>query len=497
MNEFTSQYLKRREELSGRQSGFTPAVIPLPTFSNAVTFQQRTKERTPSAPEPERVSLFRNDLLSKVSEKRVPDLSTRLRIRSESDTMRAEDLTRERRDILGFNPAPTQEQRDRVAEIDREREALRQRSGQLREDARWAEYGQLRYRPDFYANSTRPRSTLDDTRRRAGGEAVDERYLVGLEHAGGVGSMEWIERARQLTDDELAMYNYLRNTEGQESADAYLDLMEEALNQRVGGKQAEDIANIENPLLRTAATGAYAVGSGLDQFRTGVQQLFTEEALPTTATQFGAAQVREDLADASPSIGGKPLVLPGGASLGQAAFDLVSSAANMAPGMNRTFLAEDWKNLIPRKCWYEAGDEAADLVDDQVEVDIQGYDIDGEVVRAARQNAQSAGVDHMIHFQQRPVRELSHPKKYGFIITNPPYGERIEEKKNLPELYRQFGEQFAALDSWSAYVITAYEDAEKYMGRKADKNRKIYNGMMKTYFYQFLGPKPPRRRQGE
>lgn len=333
MNEFTSQYLKRREELSGRQSGFTPAVIPLPTFSNAVTFQQRTKERTPSAPEPERVSLFRNDLLSKVSEKRVPDLSTRLRIRSESDAMRAEDLTRERRDILGFNPAPTQEQRDRVAEIDREREALRQRSGQLREDARWAEYGQLRYRPDFAANSSRPRSTLDDTRRRAGGEAVDERYLVGLEHSGYVGSMEWIERARQLTDEELAVYNYLRNTEGQESADAYLDLMEETLNQRVGGKQAEAVSGIENPLLRTAATGLYAVGSGLDQFGTGVQQLFTEKALPTTATQFGAAQVREDLADASPSIGGKPLVLPGGASLGQAAFDLVSSAANMAPGL--------------------------------------------------------------------------------------------------------------------------------------------------------------------
>lgn len=257
----------------------------------------------------------------------------RLNAAADAARTRADSLTEERRDILGFNPAPTQEQRDRVAEIDREREALRQRSGQLREDARWAEYGQLRYRPDFYANSTRPRSTLDDTRRRAGGEAVDERYLVGLEHAGGVGSMEWIERARQLTDDELAMYNYLRNTEGQESADAYLDLMEETLNQRVGGKQAEDIANIENPLLRTATTGAYAVGSGLDQFGTGVKQLFTEEALPTTATQFGAAQVREDLADASPSIGGKPLVLPGGASLGQAAFDLVSSAANMAPGL--------------------------------------------------------------------------------------------------------------------------------------------------------------------
>lgn len=170
-------------------------------------------------------------------------------------------------------------------------------------------------------------------------------------------------------------------------------------------------------------------------------------------------------------------------------------AANIAPGMNREFLAEDWKNLIPRKCWYEAMDEAGELVDDQIEVDIQGYDLDGEIVKAARANARAAGVDHLIHFQQRPVSELSHPKKYGFLITNPPYGERLEEKKNLPELYRTLGERFAALDSWSAYVITAYEDMERYFGRKADKNRKIYNGMMKTYLYQFLGPKPPARRE--
>lgn len=168
-------------------------------------------------------------------------------------------------------------------------------------------------------------------------------------------------------------------------------------------------------------------------------------------------------------------------------------AANIAPGMNRSFLSEDWKNLIPRKCWYEAMDEAAELVDDTVTVDIQGYDIDGEIIKAARANAEAAGVGHMIHFQQRPVSQLSHPKKYGFLITNPPYGERIEEKKNLPELYTQIGERFRALDAWSAYIITAYEDVEKYMGRKADRNRKIYNGMMKTYYYQFLGPKPPRR----
>ena len=171
-------------------------------------------------------------------------------------------------------------------------------------------------------------------------------------------------------------------------------------------------------------------------------------------------------------------------------------AANMAPGMNREFLAEEWKNLIPKKCWYEAMDEANDLVKDDISVDIQGYDIDGEIVRAARANAAAAGVDHLIPFQQRPVSQLSHPKKYGFLITNPPYGERIEDKKNLPELYKTIGERFAALDSWSAYIITAYEDTERYFGRKADKNRKIYNGMMKTYFYQFMGPKPPSRNPG-
>ena len=168
-------------------------------------------------------------------------------------------------------------------------------------------------------------------------------------------------------------------------------------------------------------------------------------------------------------------------------------AANMAPGMNRSFLAEEWRNVIKRKCWYEAMDEAGDLVEEDVQVDIQGYDVDGDIVKAARTNAQSAGVDHMIHFQQRPVSALSHPKKYGFIISNPPYGERIEEKENLPALYREIGERFAALDAWSMYLITSYEDAQKYIGRKADKNRKIYNGMLKTYFYQFMGPKPPRR----
>ena len=168
-------------------------------------------------------------------------------------------------------------------------------------------------------------------------------------------------------------------------------------------------------------------------------------------------------------------------------------AANVAPGMNRDFTAEEWTNLIDRKLWYECVKEAEDMIDTTVKVDIQGYDIDGDVIKAARENAKRAGVEHMIHFQQRAVADLSHPKKYGFIITNPPYGERLEDKADLPELYTQIGQAYQRLDSWSMFLITSYTDTEKYIGRKADKNRKIYNGMLKTYFYSFLGPKPPKK----
>ena len=171
--------------------------------------------------------------------------------------------------------------------------------------------------------------------------------------------------------------------------------------------------------------------------------------------------------------------------------------ARIAPGMYRDFQGQSWDNLIPAKAWRDALAEAEDLVDRTVKMDIQGFDIDPQIVRAARENARRAGVDDMIHFQQRAVHQLNHPKKYGFVITNPPYGERMEEKEDLPTLYREIGQAFSRLDSWSEYVITAYEDAERYIGKKAAKNRKIYNGMMKTYFYQFLGPKPPRRKKNK
>ncbi len=167
-------------------------------------------------------------------------------------------------------------------------------------------------------------------------------------------------------------------------------------------------------------------------------------------------------------------------------------AANIAPGMNRSFTAEYWRNIINKKEWYNAVNEANDMIDINVDTDIQGYDIDDDMVGIARQNARMAGVDKLIHFQRRDIRDLSHNKKYGFIITNPPYGERLEEKANLPMLYKTIGERFKNLQDWSAYIITSYEDTEKYMGIKADRNRKIYNGMIKTYYYQFMGKKPPK-----
>lgn len=169
-------------------------------------------------------------------------------------------------------------------------------------------------------------------------------------------------------------------------------------------------------------------------------------------------------------------------------------AANMAPGMNRSFTAEAWTHVIPKQLWYDTVEEAQEMVDLDVETDLQGYDLDLDMIKIARANAKQAGVEKLIHFQQRDVADLKHSKKYGFIITNPPYGERLEEKKDLPALYTTIGEVYRNLDAWSLYMITSYEEAERYIGRKADKNRKLYNGMIRTYFYQFMGPKPPKKK---
>ncbi len=212
----------------------------------------------------------------------------------------------------------------------------------------------------------------------------------------------------------------------------------------------------------------------------------------------GAAPIAENLAAAlimlTPWKKDRILVDPFCGS-GTIPIEAAMIAANIAPGLEREFSAESWSELVPRKVWYNAIDEAQSLVKTDIETEIQGYDLDPEMIRIARSNAERAGVEKLIHFQQRDAKELSHPKKYGFVITNPPYGERLEDKESLIPIYRNFGRACRALDSWSVYIISSYENMEKSFGRKADKNRKIYNGMIKTYYYIYEGPKPPKRQK--
>ena len=170
-------------------------------------------------------------------------------------------------------------------------------------------------------------------------------------------------------------------------------------------------------------------------------------------------------------------------------------AAGIAPGKTRNFTAQAWEHVIPARLWQQTREEAQANENLDTPTQIQGYDIDDEMVSISRANARLAGVEHLVHFQRRDVEQLSHAKKYGFILTNPPYGERLEDKENLFALYRTLGERYRALDSWSMYVITSYEQAQEAIGKKADKNRKLYNGMIKTYFYQYMGPKPTGNRR--
>lgn len=217
--------------------------------------------------------------------------------------------------------------------------------------------------------------------------------------------------------------------------------------------------------------------------------------------KMGLAPITETLAASLLMVSGwrddKPLIDP---MCGSGTFPIEAAmmAANVAPGIDRAFVSEAWGNLIDKKYWYNAAEEANDLVNHKLlesginsyakKVDIQGYDIDPEMIAIARENAERAGVDQLIHFQVRDVAELSHSGRGGYIITNPPYGERMEDKRNLPMLYTELKEGYRAMDQWNLNVITAWEDTEKYLG-KADKNRKIYNGMMKTYFYSYIGSK--------
>lgn len=166
-------------------------------------------------------------------------------------------------------------------------------------------------------------------------------------------------------------------------------------------------------------------------------------------------------------------------------------ALNIAPGLKREFDFEHWPQ-INKSIMDKAKDEANSLIKHDCQINIQGTDIDDRALRIARNNVKEAGLEDMIHFQNRDFKDISSSDKYGFIITNPPYGERLEDEKSVKKLYRDMGKKLAEFDTWSYYIITSYPKFESEFGRKANKKRKLYNGRLQCNYYQYYGPKPPR-----
>jgi putative N6-adenine-specific DNA methylase len=171
---------------------------------------------------------------------------------------------------------------------------------------------------------------------------------------------------------------------------------------------------------------------------------------------------------------------------------------NMAPGINREFAAENWPR-IASEYWQRAREEANDSIRRDLKLKIIGTDIDDEVLSLARYHAKLAGLAEQIHFQRLPVKEFHNKHKYGCLICNPPYGERLGRMDEIEKLYREMQQVFSSLDTWSFYILTSHPGFERLFGRRADRKRKLYNGRIECQYYQFYGPRPPRRNlsQGE
>jgi putative N6-adenine-specific DNA methylase len=165
---------------------------------------------------------------------------------------------------------------------------------------------------------------------------------------------------------------------------------------------------------------------------------------------------------------------------------------NLAPGLNRRFAAEQWPR-IPQRLWDEGRQSARDVALPALPEKLAGYDVAWRPLELARAAAKSAGVFDDLHLQQRPIAEFSSAKQYGCLIANPPYGARLGEEREAEDLYRALGERLRPLDTWSAYVLTPHPRFEQLFGRKADRRRKLFNGRIECTYYQFQGPKPPRR----
>lgn len=207
------------------------------------------------------------------------------------------------------------------------------------------------------------------------------------------------------------------------------------------------------------------------------------------------APIRETLAAAimylTPWRPGRTLVDPMCGS-GTLLIEAAMMGINMAPGLNREFISEKWR-MMDKKIWWDVRKEAYDKIDESTPFKIYGYDIDEEAIKIARENAELAGVEDYIEFNIANAVDFKSEEEYGFIITNPPYGERLEDADSVKMLYKELGYTFRKLKNWSYYLITSFEDFEKEFGKDAERKRKLYNGMLKTNLYQYPGPRPPRK----
>ncbi|MGG5253844.1 THUMP domain-containing class I SAM-dependent RNA methyltransferase [Neobacillus sp. SM06] len=164
---------------------------------------------------------------------------------------------------------------------------------------------------------------------------------------------------------------------------------------------------------------------------------------------------------------------------------------NIAPGFNRDFVSETW-GWIPGQVWDDVRNEAESLANYDQELDITGTDIDHRMVKMAQENAFEAGFGGIIQFKQMRVQDFTTAKQYGVIVGNPPYGERLGEKKAVEQMYQEMGQAFAKLDTWSIYMLTSNENFEQLYGKPATKKRKLFNGFIRTDYYQYWGKRPPR-----
>ena len=219
-------------------------------------------------------------------------------------------------------------------------------------------------------------------------------------------------------------------------------------------------------------------------------------------SKAGEAPLKETLANAMAALSfwrpDRPLIDPMCGS-GTILIEAALREMHVAPGHKRHFVCENWRQTT-ENMWNKVrleADEYSRADEIRPMLDICGYDIDRRVLDTARKNAIEAGIADTIHFQQRDFAELSAKKQYGCIITNPPYGERIGDKAAINKIYAAFRRAMKELPSWSFYVLTADENFENEIGRKADKKRKLYNGRIKVDYYQFYGPRPPKKKTEE